>query len=124
MKTEIEKDDDRIDRFLIGGEQTPAGDFTEQTLNRIRTSRQTLPLSFPIPLALALAACLVAALFLPSFLNHVDKTEPLLPVVASPEEQLYLDDILLLAEPFDRKTPLIDEQTMDLLAMLTENSLD
>jgi len=90
----------------------------------IRKPRQTLPLSFPIPLALALAACLVAALCLPSFLNHGGKTEPLSPTVESHEEQLYLDDILLLAEPLDDETPLIDEQTIALFAMLTENVED
>jgi hypothetical protein len=123
MKTESENDE-RIDRFLINEEGVPSHAFTEQTLSHIRKPRQTLSFSFPIPLALALAACLVAALCLPNFLNHSEKTEPLSSPVASPEEQLYLDDILLLAEPLADETLLIDEQTIDLFAMLTENVED
>ena len=123
MKNESENDE-RIDQFLINEEGVPSHDFTEQALDHIRKPRQTLPFSFPIPLAFALAACLVAALCLPSFLNHGEKTEPLSPAVESHEEQLYLDDILLLAEPLDDETPLIDEQTIDLFAMLTENAED
>ncbi len=123
MKTKTEKDE-LIDQFLINEEGVPSRDFTKQTMAYIRKSRQTVPLSFPIPLALALAACLVAAFFLPIFINYGDKIEPLSPKVAYPDDQLYLDDIFLLAEPFDDETLLIDEQTIDLFAMLSENPED
>ena len=123
MKTKTEKDE-LIDQFLINEEGFPSCDFTQQTVAHIRKSRQTVPLSFPIPLALALAACLVAAFFLPIFINYGDKIEPLSPKVAYPDDQLYLDDIFLLAEPFDDETLLIDEQTIDLFAMLSENPED
>jgi hypothetical protein len=46
-----------------------------------------------------------------------------LPSVPSSDEP-YFDDILLLAEPFEREIPLLDEQTIDLFAMLTENLED
>lgn len=123
MKTKTEKDE-LIDQFLINEEGFPSRDFTKQTVAYIRKSRQTVPLSFPIPLALALAACLVAAFFLPIFINYGDKIEPLSAKVAYPDDQLYLDDIFLLAEPFDDETLLIDEQTIDLFAMLSENPED
>ena len=71
MKTKTEKDE-LIDQFLINEEGFPSCDFTQQTVAHIRKSRQTVPLSFPIPLALALAACLVAAFFLPIFINYGD----------------------------------------------------
>jgi len=133
MKNKFENDE-RIDRYLINEEGTPSEALTERTLERIRQSRQTTFLPSPFRFILPLAACLAAVFFLPDFfkgnetakISGTDGKETsgvVLPSVPLPDEP-YFDDILLLAEPFEREIPLLDEQTIDLFAMLTENLED
>tara|TARA_B100000902_G_C27184970_1_gene850848 strand:- start:64 stop:465 length:402 start_codon:yes stop_codon:yes gene_type:complete len=133
MKNKFENDE-RIDRYLINEEGTPSEALTERTLERIRQPRQTTFLPSPFRFILPLAACLAAVLFLPDFfkgnetakISGTDGKETsgvVLPSVPLPDEP-YFDDILLLAEPFEREIPLLDEQTIDLFAMLTENLED
>ena len=128
MNNESENDE-HIDRYLINEEGIPSESLTERTLERIRQRRQTPFLPFSMRVILPLAACLAAAFFNG---NETAKTlgtdgketsGVVLPSVASPDEP-YFDDILLLAEPFERESPLLDEQTIDLFAMLTENLED
>jgi hypothetical protein len=133
MKNKFENDE-RIDRYLINEEGTPSEALTERTLERIRQPRQTTFLPSPFRFILPLAACLAAVFFLPDFfkgnetakISGTDGKETsgvVLPSVPLPDEP-YFDDILLLAEPFEREIPLLDEQTIDLFAMLTENLED
>jgi len=133
MNNEFENDE-RIDRYLINEEGVPSEALTERTLERIRKRRQTPLLPFSMRVILPLAACLAVAFFLPDFFNGNETAKTLgtegketsgvvLPSVPSPDEP-YFDDILLLAEPFEREIPLLDEQTIDLFAMLTENLED
>ncbi len=133
MKNKFENDE-RIDRYLIDEEGTPSEALTERTLERIRQPRQTTFLPSPFRFILPLAACLAAVFFLPDFfkgnetakISGTDGKETsgvVLPSVPLPDEP-YFDDILLLAEPFEREIPLLDEQTIDLFAMLTENLED
>ena len=133
MNNEFENDE-RIDRYLINEERTPSEALTERTLERIRQPRQTTFLPSPFRFILPLAACLAAVFFLPDFfkgnetakISGTDGKETsgvVLPSVPLPDEP-YFDDILLLAEPFEREIPLLDEQTIDLFAMLTENLED
>ncbi len=133
MKNKFENDE-RIDRYLINEERTPSEALTERTLERIRQPRQTTFLPSPFRFILPLAACLAAVFFLPDFfkgnetakISGTDGKETsgvVLPSVPLPDEP-YFDDILLLAEPFEREIPLLDEQTIDLFAMLTENLED
>ena len=133
MNNEFENDE-RIDRYLINEEGTPSKALTERTLKRIRKRRQTPLLPFSMRVILPLAACLAVAFFLPDFFNGNETSKTLgtegketsgvvLPSVPSPDEP-YFDDILLLAEPFEREIPLLDDQTIDLFAMLTENLED
>ena len=133
MKNKFENDE-RIDRYLINEEGTPSEALTERTLERIRQPRQTTFLPSPFRFILPLAACLAAVFFLPDFfkgnetakISGTDGKETsgvVLPSVPLPDEP-YFDDILLLAEPFEREIPLLDDQTIDLFAMLTENLED
>ncbi|MDA9961979.1 hypothetical protein N9D63_03745 [Opitutales bacterium] len=133
MKNKFENAE-RIDRYLINEEGTPSEALTERTLERIRQRRQTTSLPSPFRFILPLAACLAAAFFLPDFFNGNETAKTsgtdgketsgvVLPSVPSSDEP-YFDDILLLAEPFEREIPLLDEQTIDLFAMLTENLED
>ena len=133
MNNEFENDE-RIDRYLINEEGTPSEALAERTLERIRQPRQTPFLPFSMRVILPLAACLAAVFFLPDFFNGNETAKSsgtdgketsgvVLPSVPLPDEP-YFDDILLLAEPFEREIPLLDEQTIDLFAMLTENLED
>jgi len=133
MKNKSENDE-RIDQYLIDEEGVPSEALTERTLELIRKRRQTSFLPFPFRFILPLAACLAAVFFLPDFFNGNETAKTsgtdgketsamVLPSVPLPDES-YFDDILLLAKPFEGETPLLDEQTIDLFAMLTENLED
>ena len=133
MKNKFENDE-HIDQYLINEGGTPSEALTERTLESIRKRRKTTFLPSPFRFILPLAACLAAVFFLPDFFNgnETAKTSgtdgketsgvvlPSVPLLAEP----YFDDILLLAKPFEGEPPLLDEQTIDLFAMLTENLED
>jgi len=133
MKNKFENDE-HIDQYLMDADAVPSKALAERTLESIRKRRQTSFLPFPFRFILPLAACLAAVFFLPDFFNgnEVAKTSGsvgkemsgvVLPSVPLPAEP-YFDDILLLAKPFEGEPPLLDEQTIDLFAMLTENLED
>jgi len=133
MKNKFENDE-HIDQYLVDADGVPSKALTERTLESIRKRRQTSFLPFPFRFILPLAACLAAVFFLPDFFsgNEAAKTSGtdgketsgvVLPSVSLQAEP-YFDDILLLAKPFEGEPPLLDEQTIDLFAMLTENLED
>ena len=133
MKNKFENDE-HIDQYLMDADGVPSKALTERTLESIRKRRKTTFLPSPFRFILPLAACLAAAFFLPDFFNGNETAKTsgtdgkgtsgvVLPSVPSSDEP-YFDDILLLAEPFEREIPLLDEQTIDLFAMLTENLED
>jgi len=128
------ENDEHIDQYLMDEDGVPSKAFAERTLESIRKRRQTPFLPFSMRVILPLAACLAAVFFLPDFFNGNETAKTsgtdgketsgvVLPSVPLPDEP-YFDDILLLAEPFEGETPLLDEQTIDLFAMLTENLED
>ena len=106
--------DDLIDRFLRDESASPSSGFTEQVLSCTRRSSTIHNFSRWI---LPLAACLAFAVFLLDFLNEDPSSpEPSLPVA----DQFAFDDILLLAEPLDEASPLLDEETLEIFALLSE----
>ena len=124
MKTDPSQDE-RIDRYLRHDEGTLPTDFTARTLVRIGETKCPPSRFTPIRWILPLAACFAAVFFLPEFLNHGEKVTPshqAAQPTSSPDD-VYLDDILLLAEPLDEVAPFPDEQTLDLFAILAESEI-
>ena len=106
--------DELLDRFLRDESASPSPGFTEQVVSRTRQSSTIYTFSRWI---LPLAACLAFAVFLLDFLKKDSSfPEPSAPVA----DEFAFDDILLLAEPLDEASPLLDEETLELFALLSE----
>ena len=113
MKTDNDPDE-LLDQFLRDESASPSPGFTEQVLSRTRRSSTIHNFSRWI---LPLAACLAFAVFLLDFL----KKDPSFPEPSAPvADEFAFDDILLLAEPLDEASPLLDEETLELFALLSE----
>ncbi|MBT3469151.1 MAG: hypothetical protein HOD72_03675 [Opitutae bacterium] len=106
--------DELIDRYLRDESASPSPGFTEQVIS---CTRRTSTISRFTKWILPLAACLAfAAVFMDLLKKDSSQPEPPAPVA----DQFAFDDILLLAEPLDETSPLLDEETLELFALLSE----
>lgn len=113
MKTDNDPDE-LLDRFLRDESASPSPGFTEQVVSRTRQSSKIHTFSRWI---LPVAACLAFAVVLLNLLKKDPSfSEPSAPIT----DEFAFDDILLLAEPLDEASPLLDEETLELFALLSE----
>jgi hypothetical protein len=103
-----------LDRFLRDESASPSPDFTEQVVSR---TRRTSTISTFTKWILPLAACLTLAFVLQDLLK---KELPLSESSVPTADEFAFDDILLLAEPLAETSSLLDEETLELFAMLSE----
>ena len=113
-----DEQDEIIDRFIRHEAGSPSQDFTERVLDRIGETRQPSRIYILSRWILPLAACLAFAFVLPDLLEKGGKPDvPVAPIT----DEFAFDDILLLAQPLGEEASLmLDEETLELFALLAE----
>ena len=115
--------DEKLDEFLKAGDIQAKGSLTASVLNEARKqSRVNTKTKYYLwPTTLAAAACLLFLLFNEQPIQPLSPSESV--VLSSTlnldhEEKVLLEDIMFFSHDFGEPIFLLDDQTLDLFAML------